>query len=105
MKKPSKEKLLAELDRLNNMYQKGRISDEKYDSEYERISSDIKAMSIETLPVPKRSYKELETVLHSGWHEMYEHLSRQNKQAFWRSIIKEIHLNTDNSFVNFIDFL
>ncbi|WP_302327654.1 recombinase family protein [Enterocloster lavalensis] len=104
-KKPSKEKLLAELDRLNNMYQKGRISDEKYDSEYERISSDIKAMSIETLPVPKRSYKELETVLHSGWHEMYEHLSRQNKQAFWRSIIKEIHLNTDNSFVNFIDFL
>lgn len=31
-----------ELDRLNNMYQKGRISEEKYDAEYARISDILK---------------------------------------------------------------
>lgn len=104
-KKPSNEKLLAELDRLNIMYQKGRISTEKYDSEYERVSSQIKALTVEALPTPKRSYDELEAVLCSGWREMYDHLTRENKRAFWRSIVSEIHLNTDNSFVKSVDFL
>lgn len=104
-KKPDRQKLVSELDRLNNMYQKGRISEEKYDSEYERITNALKELSEEPKQLPKRSYDELEAILCSGWQEMYIKLTRENKQAFWRSLIKEIHLNEDNSFVKTIDLI
>lgn len=103
--KPDRQKLNQELERLNNMYQKGRISETKYDTEYERITVALKNLAEAPKQLPRKTYDELEAILCSGWRDMYDKLSRTNKQAFWRSIIKEIHLNEDNSFVKTIDLI
>ena len=104
-KKNDKEKLLKELDRLNNMYQKGRISEDKYDAEYDRINNELKAITEIPVPRIKRSVEELEAILCEDWKNMYDKLSRENKRAFWRSLIAEIRLNEDSSFVKSIELI
>lgn len=101
-KQVDKDKLIKELDRLNNMYQKGRIPEDKYDIEYDRISFEIQKLTEVPKTRIKRSYDELEAILCSDWRDMYDHLTRENKRAFWRSLIEEIQLNEDNSFVKSI---
>lgn len=97
--------LEKELERLNNMYQKGRITEEKYDSEYERLTVRLQSLKKEPKPQPARSYTELKTILCAGWRKMYEKLNRESKRAFWRSLIKEICLNQENSFVKDFELL
>lgn len=104
-KKNDKEKLLKELDRLNNMYQKGRISEDKYDAEYDCINNELKAITEIPIPRIKRPVEELETILCEDWKNMYDKLSRENKRAFWRSLIAEIRLNEDSSFVKSIELI
>lgn len=104
-KKPDKQKLSAELDRLNNMYQKGRIDENRYDSEYSRITAQLKQLSEAPKQIPKRSYEDISEILCSGWQDMYNRLDREHKRAFWHSLIKQIHLNEDNSFVKSIDLI
>lgn len=101
-KKPDRQKLTAEIERLNNMYQKGRLSEDRYDAEYMRLTVEIQALDELPKLLPRRSYKELEAILCSGWRDVYDKLSRENKRAFWRSLINEIYLNEDNSFVKTI---
>lgn len=101
-KKPNRQKLTDELERLNNMYQKGRLAEDKYDIEYMRLTCEIQALDELPQRIPRRSYKELESILCSGWREVYDKLSRENKRAFWRSLINEIYLNEDSSFVKTI---
>lgn len=104
-KKPDKQKLSAEIERLNNMYQKGRINDERYDTEYTRIITALEQLSEEPKQPPKRTYEDISAILCSGWKDMYHRLDREHQRAFWHSIIKQIHLNEENSFVKAIDLL
>lgn len=104
-KKPDKGKLSAELDRLNNMYQKGRINEEHYDREYTRITHELKLLSETPKQPPKRSYEDISAILCAGWQDMYNRLDREHRRAFWHSLIKQIHLNEDNSFVKDIDLI
>lgn len=93
------------MDRLNNMYQKGRISEEKYDSEYDRINNELKIIAEIPKQRVRRPAVELEAILCEDWKTMYDKLSRENKRAFWRSLIAEIRLNEDNSFVKSIELI
>ena len=82
--------LSAELDRLNYAWQKGRLKPEEYDAEYERLTEKIRKNNERT--THKIDFTEIDNVLCEGWKGIYEKLNDENKRAFWRSIIKEIHL-------------
>ena len=46
----------------------------------------------------------LEELLNTDFRTMYYNLTQENRRAFWHSIIREIHLNTDHT-VDSVDFL
>ncbi len=100
-------KYRKELDRLNNMYQKGRISEEKYDSEYQRISDIINECEREMKIVPysAKSYDRIKKVLSGRWISIYQSLDRENKRAFWRSILESIECNAETGAIKRVNFL
>lgn len=81
--------LKEELDRLNKLYVKGRITEEYYDSEYERIEKDIKSASKQ----PKRRNEILSDLLNDNWQLAYSEMSREYKRGFWSQIISEIYVD------------
>ena len=80
--------LKAELDNLNYMFMKKRIDVETYDRLYEETETELKKLKAAT---PKKSNVELHReVLNSGWRTIYDSMTRENKRAFWRAIVKSV---------------
>ncbi|WP_394923720.1 recombinase family protein [uncultured Robinsoniella sp.] len=105
LKKPkpsaNPEKIRKEIERLNFLFQKSRISQEKYENEYSCLIKQLREteqISSESQPVKNMS--ELETVINCGFHEIYGRLGRQGKQRFWHHLIKEIIINQKNEIVS-----
>lgn len=97
------ESLQKELERLNTLYQKGRITWDYYNDEYDRIEKELNDLT-SARPAQERDYSFLEELLKTDFKDIYGKLSPQNRQAFWRSIIQEIYLNEDNT-IKAVDFL
>ena len=74
-------RLNQELDRLNILFQKSRISEEYYNQEYDKIKVEIDSLK----STPKKNIK-----LEKDWKKVYESLSREGKRTFWRSFIDKI---------------
>lgn len=85
-------KMKAEMERLNLMFRKGRISEEEYDKEYYAIDKKLKAIDIVEQP-PKRNVDSLKGLLETDYRGIYEQLTKENKKAFWRSIIREFSID------------
>lgn len=85
--------LQTELDRLNYSWQKGRIkSVEEYDKKYDEIVAKI-AEAENTVAEKPKDFGYVKEILSAGWRGIYEALDNDHKRAFWRSFIKEIHLD------------
>lgn len=81
----------AELDRLNTMYQKGRISEAYYDSQYAMLSGQLDDLNTNVITV--ESFAPLQKIFSGDWKAIYEELDSEHRNAFWKSIIKEIRLD------------
>lgn len=92
-KKTVKKDYKSELDRLNYAWQKGRISVEDYDKQYDNIMSQIKEQE---KPSNKVDFKAIERLLSENWRNIYSELDRSHKKDFWHSIIKEIHITWES---------
>lgn len=97
------EKLQNELERLNLLFQKGRIEWDYYSEEYDRIEKELDELS-HIQPEPERDFSYLETLLNTDFKEIYLALTPEKRRTFWRSTIKKIHLKEDYT-VKYIDFL
>lgn len=84
----STNKYEQELDRLNTMFLKGRISEEKYDAEYLRLN-DLIAQN-KALTQAQGYSKSLQTVFVGNWKETYQELDKLHKKLFWREVVKQI---------------
>ncbi len=100
-------KYKKELERLNNMYQKGRIDEDKYDSEYLRITSYIREQEKElsAAPAARESLDRIGNVFSGNWRETYQTLDRENKRAFWRGILESIECSTESGTACGVKFL
>ena len=85
-------KMKAEMERLNLMFRKGRISEEEYDKEYYSLDKKLKAIDVVEEP-PKRNLDALKGLLETDYRGLYEQLSKENKKAFWRSLIREFSID------------
>ena len=92
------EKLKAELERLNMMFRKGRIEEEEYDTEYYKIEKKLNALDINEAP-PERNLDALKGLLETDYRGLYAQLTKENKKAFWRSIIKEFAIDENKKIV------
>lgn len=80
----------AEMKRTTNSYNKGRMEEDEYDKEYEKLEKELKKLQEE--PV-KKDLTKLKDLTNINWKAMYNELTRENKQAFWRSFIDRIEID------------
>ena len=98
------EKLRKEMERLNLLFQKGRISYDYYDKEYQRLEEEHSASAAFPEEEETRSLHYVEEILETDFRQMYDTLSLENRRSFWRSTIQEIYLNEDNT-IKGVDFI
>lgn len=85
----------SEIDRLNIMFQKSRISVEFYDAEYTKLEAKLKeAESIKM--EPERDLQSVRDLLNSDIETIYSALDKEHKRAFWQHIIDRIIVNADS---------
>ena len=93
-------KYRAELDRLNTMFLKGRISEEYYDTEYLRLNDLIG--QYEASRQSHDSVKHLQEVFVSDWKEMYKDLDKLHQKFFWRDVIRQIIVDDNMNVIDVI---
>lgn len=86
-------KLKEELRRTTISFNKGRIEEDEYDKEWERINKRIK--KLESTPT-KKDVSHLEDLIATDWKTMYSSLTRENKSIFWRNVIDRIEIDPLN---------
>ena len=91
-------KIKAEMDRLNLMFRKGRIDEEEYDKEYFSLDKKLKVIDIDEKP-PEKDLDALKGLLETDYRGLYAQLTKENKKAFWRRIIKEFYIDEHKKIV------
>ena len=91
-------KIKAEMDRLNMMFRKGRIEEEEYDTDYLKLEKQLKALDVEVAP-PKKDLDALKGILETDYRTIYSHLTKENKKAFWRRVIREFAIDKHKKIV------
>lgn len=97
--------LRQEIERLNTMYQKGRISETYYDEQYTALSNRLQAALAEENIIPIQAYKPIQNILRDNWREVYADLDPAHKKAFWKSIIRRIYIDGETRKVCGFQFL
>ena len=92
------EKLKAEMERLNMMFRKGRISEEEYDTEYFKLEKSLKQLDTNEEP-PKRDLDSIKGILETDYRGIYARLTKENKKAFWRSFIREFAIDESKRII------
>jgi DNA invertase Pin-like site-specific DNA recombinase/adenosyl cobinamide kinase/adenosyl cobinamide phosphate guanylyltransferase len=82
-----------EMKRTTNSYNKGRMEEEEYDKIYEDLEKKLAKLQQEP---KKKDIKVLKDLTKMDWKSMYKELTRENKRAFWRSIISSIEIDPMN---------
>ncbi len=84
----------AQLNRLNTLYIRGRISDEQYECELTALKSEEVMLKKSTTS----TYKELDRVFNDpSYIKYYEKLSNLDKQILYKRIIKRIYVDEDRN--------
>lgn len=97
-------RIRSEMDRLNNIYMKGRISEEDYDRQYEELEKRLKAEQ-QKYTETVEDYGHIIKAFSGNWLDIYQALDPEHKNAFWKKVIKEIVLSKDTHKVDHICFL
>ena len=87
-----------EMDRLNMMFRKGRITEEEYDTDYLKLEKQLERLNVEEEP-PKKDLDSLRGILETDYRSIYAQLTKENKKAFWRRIIKEFSIDEHKKIV------
>ena len=83
-----------EMNRLNVMYQKGRITDTFYDSQYElRKLAELSSLLDIKQTIDKR--ENLLSFFKGNWIDLYNSLDAANKKVFWKKYIKDIQVDRE----------
>lgn len=94
----SESSIRKEMDRLNDMYLKGRISVEMYDLKYEKLEDELKDRS-EAKMKPSDTVLNLQGV---NLQELYKSFSDEEKSAFWHGLIDDIFIDENKEVINII---
>lgn len=89
-----------EMERLNIMFRKRRISEEEYDTDYLKLEKKLESLNIEDVQEPREiDVAPLKKLLESNYKEIYNSLDREHKRAFWHGLIKEFVVDEDRKII------
>lgn len=87
-------KIKSEIERLNFLFQKGRISIEYYDKEYSNLEKRLSSAARKNLATLD-AYTSIQKELVGNWKKIYNELDYAHKKIFWKRIVKEIYVDPD----------
>lgn len=99
----TEEQIEKEMERLNILFQKGRVSWDYYSKEYDSLEKE-KANLKKAISEPEQDYTFIETLLQKDFRGIYSSLTPENKRTFWKNTIRQIHLKPDYT-VDHVDFI
>lgn len=94
-KKRNESKIREEIDRLNNMYLKGRINDSDYDSKYEKLEKELNELSSSN-----QLNENIVKLNEINLNELYSTFSDEEKQAFWCGLLEEIKIDENKNITD-----
>jgi phage shock protein A len=95
-KKSQVESIKKEMERLNSMYRKDRITEEVYDRDYLELENKLRVAEIEEESTKnEKDVSHLKELVNSDWRSVYDQFDRQHKKVFWRKIIKKFSVTMD----------
>ena len=103
-KQEDPEALRREMDRLNILFQKGRIKESYYDEQYELLEKKLSQCDTSKC-VSLEDYRGLIRAFSGNWQELYLKLDKSHKQAFWKSTIKDIQIDKETHQISGFNFL
>lgn len=104
-KQDNSESIRKEMERLNILFQKGRITESYYDQQYDALDKKLSECIQESKCVSLESYRDLMTAFSGNWQELYHNLDKPHKQAFWKSTIKDIQINKETHRISGFNFI
>ncbi|MDE7046915.1 MAG: recombinase zinc beta ribbon domain-containing protein, partial [Lachnospiraceae bacterium] len=99
------EVLRDEMDRLNILFQKGRITERYYDEQYELLEKKLSEIDKASKYLSQESYGDLIRAFSGNWQDLYLQLDKPHKQAFWKSTIKDIQIDKETHQICGFNFL
>lgn len=91
--------IVEEMERLNYMFEKNRLSQSEYDKKYNALEKRLEALDAAPVPVDLSRVRDF---LNSDIMDIYDALPREDKRAAWRQIIDNVIVCPDgNHTVNF----
>lgn len=79
------EEVKAEIERLGIMFRKGRIDEETYDAECDKLEDLLKSLAS-----PKKLNQSAETVVAENFEELYDDMTKDERKQFWRGILRTL---------------
>ena len=87
------EEINTQIDRLNYSWQTGKIRTvEQYEKQYDELLEKLRLAEEEKETYTVKDFSKIESILSSGWQEMYNALDDEHRQAFWKNFISSIEL-------------
>lgn len=99
------EALRTEMDRLNILFQKGRITERYYDEQYELLEKKLSEADKSSKYASLENYRDIIRAFSGNWQELYLQLDKSHKQAFWKSTIKDIQIDKETHQICGFNFL
>lgn len=87
-----------EMENMTYSFNKGRMKVADYDRDYEALEAEL--AELERSAPKKADLGAIKEFLGSGWQNIYADMSRENKQALWQNLIKEIRLDKSLNVVS-----
>lgn len=100
--KRSPDKIKREINNLNLMFQKERITFDYYDKEYMKLENELKEVN-NVAEEPQKDFRHMDDILKSDFIGVYGDLDMISRQSFWHNCIKEIVIDK-NGEIDRIDF-
>lgn len=77
-------KIMEEMERLNILFQKGRITLQYYDEQYDKLEKSL-ARNKEEKTITIESYRHIEKTLTGNWKDFYDQLDYAHRKTFGRA--------------------
>lgn len=87
--------LKAKLGKLKDLYLNDLITLDEYKKDQASFQSKIEALESEAAAPVRLNFEVAEKLLSEGWETNYNAMSREEKQEFWRVLVKEIVIFPD----------
>ena len=99
------EAIRTEMDRLNILFQKGRITEHYYDAQYEVLEKKLSEIDDSSKCISLDNYRDIIQAFSGNWQDLYLKLDKSHKQAFWKSTIKDIQIDRETHQISGFNFL